>query len=118
MDDILVCGRTIEEHDARLEIVIRIINDSGLKLNTKKCTFRKHELTYFGHLVGADGIKADPSRVEALLELSPPENISELRMVLGMFQYLAKFVFYMSSVMKSDVAWSWGDAQQHSLAMT
>ena len=45
MDDILVCGRTIEEHDARLEIVIRIINDSGLKLNTKKCTFRKHELT-------------------------------------------------------------------------
>ena len=125
MDDILVYGRTIEEHDDRLEIVMGIINDSGLKLNTKKCTFRKHELTYFGHLVGADGIKPDPSRVKALLELSPPENISELRMVLGMFQYLAKFVFDMSSIMKpmtellkSDVAWSWGDAQQLSFNQT
>ena len=53
------------------------------------------------------------SRVEALLELSRPNNVSELRTVLGMFQYLAKFMYDMSSVMKpmtdwlkSDVVWS------------
>ena len=45
--------------------------------------------------------------------------------MLGMFQYLAKVVFDMSSIMKpmtellkSDVAWSWGDAQQHSFNQT
>ena len=58
-------------------------NDSGLKLNPKKCVFRKTELTYFGHLIGGDGIKSDPERVEALLELSRPSSVSELRTVYG-----------------------------------
>ena len=82
---------------------LRIINDSGLKLNPRKCVFRKTKLrilTYVGHLIGCDGIKPDPERVEALLELSRPKNGSELRTLLGMFQYLAEFVYDMSSVMK------------------
>ena len=52
MDDILVHDRNREEHDARHNAVLRIINDSGLKLNPKKCVFRKTELTCFGHLIG------------------------------------------------------------------
>ena len=56
MDDILVHGRNREEHDAPLNAVLRIINDSGLKLNRKICVFRKTELSYFGHLIGGDGI--------------------------------------------------------------
>ncbi|KAK2167308.1 hypothetical protein NP493_1280g00004 [Ridgeia piscesae] len=125
MDDILVHGRNREEHDARLNAVLRIINDSGLKINTNKCVFRKTELTYFGHLIGGDGSKPDPERVEALLELSRPNNVSELRQVLGMFQYLAKFVYDMSSVnkpmtdlLKSDVFWSRDKAQQASFDKT
>ena len=100
-------------------------NTPGPKINPKKCVFRKTELTYFGHLIGGDGIKPDPERVEALLELSRPNNVSELRTVLGMFQYLAKFVYDMSSVMKpmtdllkSDVVWSWVKAQQASFDKT
>ena len=72
-----------------------------------------------------DGIKPDSGRVEALLKLSHPDNVSELRTVLGMFQYLAKFVYDMSSVMKpmtdllkSDVVWSWDKAQQASFDKT
>ena len=49
MDDILVHGRNREEHDTRLNAVLRISNDSGLKLSPRKCVFRKTELTYFGH---------------------------------------------------------------------
>ena len=119
MDDILVHGRNIEEHDARLDAVIRIINDSGLKLDPRKCVFRQTELTYFGHLIGGNSIKPNPDRVEVLLKLSRPNNVSELRMVLGMFQYLGKFVYDMSSVMlKSDVIWSWDHTQQASFDKT
>ena len=100
MDDILVHDHNREEHDARLTAVLRIINVSGLKVNPKKCVFRKTELTYFGHLIRGDGIKPDPEVVEALLELSRTNNVSELRTVLGMFQYLSKFVYNMSAVMK------------------
>ena len=76
MDDILGHGRNREEHDARLNAVLRINNDWGLKLNRKKCVFRKTELTCFGHLIGGDGIKPDPERVEGLLELSRPNNVA------------------------------------------
>ena len=125
MDDILVHGRNREEQDARLSAVLKIINDSGLKLNRKKCVSRKTELTSFGHLIGGDGTKPDPERIEALLELSRPNNVTELRTVLGMFQYLAKFVYDMPSVMKpvtdlhkSDVVWSWDKTQQASFDKT
>ena len=71
------------------------------------------------------GIKPDPEMVEALLEMSRPNNVSELRTVLGMFQYLAMFVYDVSSVMKpktdllkSDVMWSWDKAQQASFDKT
>ena len=50
MDDIRVHGRNREENDARLNAVLTIINDTGLKLKRRKCVFRKTELTYFGHL--------------------------------------------------------------------
>ena len=69
MDDILVHGRNRKEHDAYLNAVLRIINDSGLKLNPRKSVSRKR-----------------------------PNNVSKLRTVLGMFQYLAKFVYDMSVV--------------------
>ena len=59
MDDILVHDRNREEHDARLNAVLRIIKDPGLKLNPKKCVFRKTELTYFVHLIWGDGIKPE-----------------------------------------------------------
>ncbi|KAI0227796.1 hypothetical protein LSAT2_021716, partial [Lamellibrachia satsuma] len=87
MDDILVHGRSIEEHDARLDSVIRIINDSGVKLNPRKCVFRQTELAYFGHLIGGDGIKPNPDRVKALLKLSRPNNVIELKMVLSLSYY-------------------------------
>ena len=125
MDDILVHGRDLEEHDACLTAVIRRIDASGLKLNPNKCVLRQSELRYFGHIITENGVKPDPARVKALLELSPPNNISELRTVLGMFQYLAKFAYNMSAVMKpmtdllrADVCWSWDHAQQSSFDET
>ena len=56
---------------------------------------------------------------------STPNNVSELITILGMFQYLVKLVYDMSSVMKpmtdllkSDVVWSWDKAQQASFDKT
>ena len=67
MDDILVHGHNRAEHDARFNAVLRMINDASLKLNPRKCVFRKTELTYFVHLIGDDSIKPDPERADALL---------------------------------------------------
>jgi hypothetical protein len=120
IDDILVHGRDQAEHDRRLEDVMRKINEVGLRLNKDKCTFRKSEVTYFGHQVGKDGVRPHPDKVKAIAELDQPTNVPELRTVLGMFNYLIKFVPDMATVVKpitqllrSDTAWVRGPEQDN-----
>ncbi len=124
MDDILIHG-TEENHDQRLDATLRRLEKVGLNLNKEKCELRKPKLKYFGHVVSTSGIEPDPDRVQALLDLEPPNDLSELRMILGMFQYLGKFAYNLSSVMKpmtdllkSDVVWSWGPNQEASFKET
>ena len=119
MDDILVHGKTLEEHDSRLEAALERVRKSGMKLNRKKCQIRKKQLTYFGHSIGKDGIKPMPDKVKAIQELPPPKSVTELRTALGMINYLAKFTPGLSTLtkplaelLKADVVWLWGQPQE------
>ena len=100
MDDISIYGKSIEEHDSRLDGVLDTVQYSRLKLNKAKCEFRKEDLGFFGHRVGQDGIKPDREKVRAIIELSPPSNVSELRRLLGMIDYLGKFLPDLSSILQ------------------
>ena len=104
-----------------VEVIMDDILGHGRELNPSKCVLRQSELRYFGHIITENGVKPDPAKVKALLELCPSNNIIELKTVLGMFQYLAKFAYNMSAVMKpmtyllrAVVCRSWGHAQQYS----
>ena len=55
MDDILVHGTNMEEHDRRLNRVITTIDKAGLRLNKEKCLLRKRQLNFLGHIFDADG---------------------------------------------------------------
>ena len=56
MDDILVHGETVEEHDERLLKLLQVLKDNGITLNLDKCIFRKSKLEFLGH-VSVDGIQ-------------------------------------------------------------
>ena len=71
-DDIIVYGRSVSEHDKRLQEVFEIIAKSGLKLNEKKCEIRKPKICYFGSVVSEQGVSPDPEKVRAIQELPPP----------------------------------------------
>ena len=47
-DDIVIWGKTLEEHDNRLRKVLLKVRESGLKLNKNKCQFRKKFYCIFG----------------------------------------------------------------------
>ena len=78
MDDIIVYGKSAEEHDENLRKTLEIIKESGLKLTREKCEFKKDRLTYFGHVLSADGVSPDPEKVKAIRELETPNNVPEL----------------------------------------
>ena len=54
IDDILVWGRTVEEHDGRLENVLQRARQSNLKLNPDKCKIRCTQVLYIGHILTGD----------------------------------------------------------------
>uniref|UniRef100_A0A3P9JYQ5 Gypsy retrotransposon integrase-like protein 1 n=1 Tax=Oryzias latipes TaxID=8090 RepID=A0A3P9JYQ5_ORYLA len=119
MDDILVYGSNKEEHDNRLKAVLQTVKASGLKLNRAKCHFGKTELQFFGHIIGADGVKPDESKVEAIAKMSSPSNVEQLRQVLGLINYVGKFLPGLSTVLhpltsllRKGTAWVWDEPQE------
>jgi len=115
VDDILIHGRTLEEHNRRLETVLQKARSINLKMNKKKCMFAKPEVDYVGHKLTGDGIKPTDQRVKAIADMREPESFSELETVLGMLSYVSKFIPNLSELnaplrdMKRLETWSWGD---------
>ena len=118
-DDIIVHGRTVEEHDSILLTVLQRIKESGLKLNKQKCLFSQSELEFLGHKIGRGGTSPHPNKVKAIVDLEQPNNVSELRSVLGMVNHLGQYLPHLSTVtkplndlLKQDSAWNWGYEQE------
>ena len=65
-DDIIIGAPTKEQHGHALEKVLTRIEESGLTLNASKCILTKDEIPFWGMTVTKNGIKPDPSKVEAL----------------------------------------------------
>ena len=118
VDDILVWGSTVEEHDARLERVLGQTQKRNLKLNKDKSQIRLKEIIYVGHILSQDGIKPDPRKVQAIMKLEIPENKEELQQFLGMTTYLSKFIPNYSqtsaplrTLLEKDCEWHWEEQQ-------
>ncbi|KAK9513152.1 hypothetical protein VZT92_026713 [Zoarces viviparus] len=91
VDDILVYGRTKEEHDANLRAMLERTRERGKKLNKDKSIICVSEVSYFGHKLTREGIKPDLNKVKAIKEMAPPRNKAELETILGMVTNLCKF---------------------------
>ena len=91
-DDIIIWGRSKAEHDKNLEQVLARIEKSGLKLNKTKCKFGLNEVKYVVHIFSSEGVRADPSKIEAIVDMPMPENASGVHHFLGMVTYLGKFL--------------------------
>ena len=120
VDDIIdVWGRDIHEHDERLKRVLDRVQEVNLKLNQKKCQFRKEKIAYVGLLLTKDGLKPDPEKVRAVQAMNKPSNLKELKTFLGFIQYLAKFLPNMAEVsaplrklLEKNTAWYWEKQQE------
>ena len=91
-DDILVFGKSHEEHDKTLRAVFQRLREKGLTLNKSKCEYSKDKLEFFGYVFSKDGIAPDPKKVEEVVNLSTPSTASEVRSLLGMTNYCSRFI--------------------------
>ena len=121
-DDIIIHGKGTKRHDEALKAVLNRLREHNLTLSKAKCEFHKDRLEFFGNIFSKDGLSADPRKVAFIKNASPPENVSELRSLLGMASYCSRFIPNVATITdplreltKKNAKWTWGKAQEEAL---
>lgn len=92
LDDVIITGKTFKEHLNNLGEVLSRFRKFGLKLKPTKCSLYREEVLFLGHVVGKDGVRANPSLVQDVEKWPVPQNLKELQAFLGLTNYYRRFV--------------------------
>ena len=120
-DDLIVHGKSIEEHDQSLHKVLQRLEEKNLTLNPMKCGFRMDKVVFMGLLLSKYGIDPTEERVRAVLEAVQPTTPTEVRSFLGMVGFSACFIPNCSTlaeplraISRQGVPFVWGNEQEES----
>ena len=116
-------GETFEEatkdHDKTLLEFLKRCEERNVRLNPEKLKLRQSQVLFIGHVATDQGLKVDPAKVRAVVEMPPPTDKQGVQRLLGLAQYLAKFLPHLSEITKplrdltqSNTLWVWEEAQQ------
>ena len=112
-DDIVMHGPTENTHNGTVLILCETARLNNLSLNSKNMQFKSKDCKFFGHRLTLDGIKVDPKKIEAIIQMDPPQNVANLQSFNGMVNYLKKFSPVLSELSeplrrlcKSGVEWA------------
>ena len=101
LDDILIYGKTFQEHKQNLRRVLKRLKAKGVKLRVEKCDFVKPEVRYLGRLVSGEGYRADPIDVKALDKFRvAPKSVGDVRSLLGFLGYYRNYVRDFAKILK------------------
>ena len=105
-DDILVfgSGETAEEaekdHDMNLWNLMLCCKEVNLKLHPKKFQFKGKQVTWMGHLLSGNGISPHLDRVQATVDMDPPQGVKGVQRFVGMCNYLSRFTPNLAEILK------------------
>ena len=98
---------------------MQVTSQHGLVFNREKCEVKKDSVTFFGTVYDANGAHPDPKKVDAIHEMPPPENQTQLFLFLGMVTYLSPFIPSLSThtaplqeLLKKDSEFMWNTTYQ------
>ena len=83
-DDIVIHGATENTHNGTVLVLCETARLNNLSLNSEKMQFKSTDCKFFGHRLSPDGIKVDPKKIEAIIQMNPPQNVANLQSFNGM----------------------------------
>jgi len=117
-DDFLICGfgatkeEATETHNANLWLFLEREKEQGHRLNLDKVRLRFDLVPFIGHLLTDKGLTTDLNKLSAIINM--PTNVKSLQQLLGMVQYLSKFLPQLSTITEplrqlgcKDTEWKW-----------
>lgn len=103
-DDILVVGtgdtmqEAIVDHDRKIKKLLERCCKRNIKLNERKVPLKQTEVPYIGHLLTSKGVKGDLSKIDAVLDMERPTDVSGVQRIMATVNYLAKSLPRLSEV--------------------
>ena len=92
VDDMLVKSRREEDHLEDLRETFDTLRSYNMKLNPGKCAFGVTVGKFLGFMVSQKGIEANPDKIRAIMEMTPPRNMKEVQSLNGKVAALNRFV--------------------------
>ena len=92
LDDIIILGKTFSDHVWNLDKVLCRLREAHLKIKMEKCAFFKTEVPYLGHIISSEGMRPQPSKLEAIKSIPVPRTVYDMQSLLGLTNYYRKFV--------------------------
>ncbi|KAG3238791.1 hypothetical protein PI124_g16262 [Phytophthora idaei] len=119
-DDIFVHSRAehgksdVGNHVEHLRAMLECMRTNKLYGNLDKCVFGAEEIPFLGCFIGTRGLRADPAKINAIVEWPVSKNQKDLRKWLGLAKYLHKYSANyaemarpLSNLLKKDAPWCW-----------
>jgi hypothetical protein len=100
IDDILVYSKNEEEQARHLHVILQRLRDHQLHAKFIKCALWLKEVPFLGHIISAEGIAVDPSKVQEVLDWKVPKSVTQIRSFLGLAGYYRRFIPNFSKIAK------------------
>ena len=91
VDDMLMKSRREEDHLDDLRETFDTLCSYNMKLNLGKCAFKVTAGKFLGFIVFQSGIKANPNKIRAIIEMAPPRNVKKVQSLNGKVAALNRF---------------------------
>ena len=93
LDDIIVIGRSFDEHLSNLAVVLQKLKEADLCLKPAKCALCKTEVTYLGHWISQEGVATDAAKVDKVATWPQPKTSQELQRFLGLSSHVLPEIY-------------------------
>jgi hypothetical protein len=92
VDDMVVATKNKEDHLVDLAETFANMRDALLRLNLEKCVFGVRQGKILGYLVSHRGIEANPTKIQAIINMAPPQSTRDVQRLTGRLAALNRFI--------------------------
>lgn len=98
MDDIVIFSKSLSEHIDHTRKIFKKLAEVNLKIQPDKSEFLCKEVAFLGHIITPEGVKPNPTKIEAVQRYPIPRTQKEIKAFLGLIGYYRRFIKNFSKI--------------------